>query len=562
MERKIGKYHWLWAFILLATGLFAQEVQLTARSSRTSVGLDEPFRVTFSSNARGGELIPPNFEHFIVVSGPYSSKQTQIINGSMSFSRELTYQLVAQEEGSFSIGPATLEAKGKRYQSNALNIQVKAGVKRKRTQAATKSVGFEVDILSSKKEVYVGEPIVLVFSATLYEQVRDLNMLQTPNFENVLQQQLDFEQQSRRERIGSKIATVLDFDKRLIIPNKPGTLGGQELKIKGAVQKPTGRRDFFNIPLMRWEQEVATAKIPAVEIKPLPTPQPMGFSGAVGQLELVRELSRTSVNGDESITLKLRIEGTGNFNTISVPELTPPQGFDLYDPKFNEKIRYGERGVRGYKEFEYLLVPQFKGQFILPEMKWTYFNTKKGAYETITLEETTLTVTGDALSEVKQPGEGTPTKIQREVSSIDSDIRYLQEVDEGIHMRERPLVWLWFLLGAVLLGWLLQLASFSTRKKSSEAVRAEVKKAVHTAWKTNDPEAVGKMLNVLEGELVRKGIAKENISLSTLNEAFGDALGGRINALIEKLQLALYAPSAVGSKEEWLNEFNALWEQL
>ena len=104
MERKIGKYHWLWAFILLATGLVAQEVQLTARSSRTSVGLDEPFRVTFSSNARGGELSPPNFEHFIVVGGPYRSQQTQIINGSMSFSQELTYQLVAQEEGTFTIG--------------------------------------------------------------------------------------------------------------------------------------------------------------------------------------------------------------------------------------------------------------------------------------------------------------------------------------------------------------------------------------------------------------------------------------------------------------------------
>ena len=373
MERKIGKYHWLWAFILLATGLVAQEVQLTARSSRTSVGLDEPFRVTFSSNARRGELSPPNFEHFIVVGGPYSSQQTQIINGSMSFSRELTYQLVAQEEGTFTIGPATFESKGKRFKSNTLTIQVKAGVKRKRATSTAKTAGFEVAILSSKKEVFVGEPVVLLFTATLFEQVRDLNMLQTPNFENVLQQQLDFEQQSRRERIGSKIATVLDFDKRLIIPNKPGTLGGQELKITGAVQKPTGRRDFFNMPLMRWEQEVATAKIPAVTIKPLPTPQPDGFSGAVGELKLVRELSRTSVNGDESITLTLRIEGSGNFNTISVPDLIPPQGFDLYDPKFNEKIRYSERGVRGYKEYEYLLVPQFKGQFILPQMRWIYF---------------------------------------------------------------------------------------------------------------------------------------------------------------------------------------------
>lgn len=562
MERKIGKYHWLWAFILLASGLVAQEVQLTARSSRTSVGLDEPFRVTFSSNARGGDLNPPNFEHFIVVGGPYSSQQTQIINGSMSFSRELTYQLIAQEEGTFSIGPATLEINGKRYESNTLAIQVKAGVQRERSSSPTKSVGFTVDILSSKKEVYVGEPIVLLFSATLFEQVRDLNMLQSPNFENVLQQQLDFEQQSRRERVGSRIATILDFDKRLIIPNKPGTLGGQELKITGAVQKPTGRRDFFNMPLMRWEQEVATAKIPAVTIKPLPMPKPAAFSGAVGELELVRELSRTTVNGDESITLKLRIEGTGNFNTISVPELIPPQGFDLYDPKFNEKIRYSERGVRGYKEYEYLLVPQFKGQFILPEMQWTYFNTKNGTYETITLEETTLSVTGEALNEAAATEDGSPPKVQREVSSIDNDIRYLQEVDENKTQSKRPLLWLWIVFGAVVLGWLLQLVSFQPKKKSPEAVREAVKKGINAAWKTNDPEAVVKMLNALEVALVRRGIAKENISLFALNEVLGTALGTQVNALIEKLQLALYAPNATGSNEEWLNEFNALWEQL
>jgi hypothetical protein len=316
------------------------------------------------------------------------------------------------------------------------------------------------------------------------------------------------------------------------------------------------------MPLMRWEKEVATAKIPAVKIKPLPAPKPEGFSGAVGELKFVRELSRTSVNGDESITLKLRIEGSGNFNTISVPDLIPPQGFDLYDPKFNEKIRYSERGVRGYKEFEYLLVPQFKGQFILPQMQWTYFDVNKGDYETITLEETTLTVSGDALKEAAVDDNGTMPKVQREVSRIDNDIRYLQEVDEKITHREQPMRWVWAVLGLVLLGWLLQLLSFNTRTKSPEAARAAVKKAINTAWRTNDPEAVGKMLNALEVELVRKGIAKENISLFALNEVLGTPLGTEVNTLIEKLQLALYAPSMSGSNEEWLNEFNALWEQL
>ena len=118
------------------------------------------------------------------------------------------------------------------------------------------------------------------------------------------------------------------------------------------------------------------------------------------------------------------------------------------------------------------------------------------------------------------------------------------------------------MLGVGLLCSLLQHLSLNTRTKAPEAARAAVKKAINTAGRTNDPEAVGKMLNALEVELVRKGIAKENISLFALNEVLGTPLGTEVNTLIEKLQLALYAPSMSGSNEEWLNEFNALWEQL
>ena len=145
---------------------------------------------------------------------------------------------------------------------------------------------------------------------------------------------------------------------------------------------------------------------------------------------------------------------------------------------------------------------------------------------------------------------------------MDNEIRYLQELEENKTQSKRPLLWLWVVVGAVGVGWLRQLISFRPKKKAPEAMRAAVKKDINAAWKSNDPEAVDKMLNALEVELVRRGIAKENISLFALNEVLGTALGTQVNTLIEKLQLALYAPSATGSNEEWLNEFNALWEQL
>ena len=218
--KKIGKLLLLCA-VLLHGVAFGQNATLTASCSKTTVGLNEPFRITFTTNTRKGTIIPPNFEKFIVVSGPYQSSQTQIINGRMSSQRSIAYEIVAQEEGVFTLPPARMKVSGQELESNRLKITVKAGAKRNSRAERNAKESFNVRILASKKSVYVGEPIVLKFRATLFDPVRDLSIIQAPNFENVLQQQLEFKQESTRELVGNKMATVLDFDKRLILPNTP-----------------------------------------------------------------------------------------------------------------------------------------------------------------------------------------------------------------------------------------------------------------------------------------------------------------------------------------------------
>ena len=557
--KKIGKLLLVCA-VLLHGVAFGQNATLTASCSKTTVGLNEPFRITFSTNTRKGTITPPNFEKFIVVSGPYQSSQTQIINGRMSSQRSIAYEIVAQEEGVFTLPPARMKVSGQELESNRLKITVKAGAKRNSRAERNAKESFNVRILASKKSVYVGEPIVLKFRATLFDPVRDLSIIQAPNFENVLQQQLEFKRESTREVVGNKMATVLDFDKRLILPNKPGTLGGQELKISGQVQVPTGRRDFFNMPLTKFVPQVATAKIPAVKIKPLPEGAPEDFQGGVGELKLVREISRKEVSGSGSVTIKLRVEGAGNFNTLEVPELIQPEGFDVYDPKYNENIRYSERGIRGYKEYEYLLVPQYRGSFIVPEMQWSYFNTRTERYETISIAADTLHVENPALSGVQENSD-LEGAVKREVKTIDDDIRYLQ--DHTYEAEGTSFLYPWTLALLVLAG-VLWLWQFAPERRQGQKVnwKKSQLKIVQKAFGAQEEQRYGTMLNALEFALVKKGIHLEQVRLEALENVYDTSTANRILRLIEHCNMAQYAPIAASENVHHLTEFEEVWEQI
>ena len=557
--KKIGKLLLVCA-VLLHGVAFGQNATLTASCSKTTVGLNEPFRITFTTNTRKGTITPPNFEKFIVVSGPYQSSQTQIINGRMSSQRSIAYEIVAQEEGVFTLPPARMKVSGQELESNRLKITVKAGAKRNSRAERNAKESFNVRILASKKSVYVGEPIVLKFRATLFDPVRDLSIIQAPNFENVLQQQLEFKQESTREVVGNKMATVLDFDKRLILPNKPGTLGGQELKISGQVQVPTGRRDFFNMPLTKFVPQVATANIPAVKIKPLPEGAPEDFQGGVGELKLVREISRKEVSGSGSVTIKLRVEGAGNFNTLEVPELIQPEGFDVYDPKYNENIRYSERGIRGYKEYEYLLVPQYRGSFIVPEMQWSYFNTRTERYETISIAADTLHVENPALSGVQENSD-LEGAVKREVKTIDDDIRYLQ--DHTYEAEGTSFLYPWTLALLVLAG-VLWLWQFAPERRQGQKVnwKKSQLKIVQKAFGAQEEQRYGTMLNALEFALVKKGIHLEQVRLEALENVYDTSTANRILRLIEHCNMAQYAPIAASENVHHLTEFEEVWEQI
>ncbi|MCQ2325577.1 MAG: BatD family protein, partial [Paludibacteraceae bacterium] len=107
--------------------IHAEEVSFQA-SAPSQVIANRPFQLTFTINQRAKDIRPAAWDHFEVLAGPYTSQSqsTSFVNGKMtsSFSLTYTYTLLATEEGSFNINPATITVSGETYHSNGLKITV------------------------------------------------------------------------------------------------------------------------------------------------------------------------------------------------------------------------------------------------------------------------------------------------------------------------------------------------------------------------------------------------------------------------------------------------------
>ena len=107
----------------------AEKVTFEANSPLT-VAAGEPFRVEFALNAKPDDdtFKAPSFEGFDVIAGPAFSQGSsiQIVNGQMTRSSNytITYVLLPQQEGNFTIGAASVRVGKSQYKTKALPIEV------------------------------------------------------------------------------------------------------------------------------------------------------------------------------------------------------------------------------------------------------------------------------------------------------------------------------------------------------------------------------------------------------------------------------------------------------
>ena len=401
--------------ILFSAALFADEVSFVI-SAPKSVVVGRNFQVQYTVNStKVGEPIVP-FADFKLLAGPYQRTYSRMmsseVNGVYTTHSEngitYTYTLLAEKEGTFTLPAATIEVEGKKISSNTAKIKVlpqdktnqsaNSRSRRDNREQWSSSVNISneelfVRAIISKTTVYEQEAVLLTFKA--YTLV-NLTNLSIPNIDikDCVLQSVDLPQ-SREGDIEHYNGTnyrVYTWQQFVLFPQKSGEIAIPSIEYEATVGVGGDVFDImFNGRPSSVKKVLRTAPI-KLNVKELPAGKPIGFSGGVGNFRLKSSLSTNELKANEAVTLRLVISGVGNMKLIKTPEIEFPESFEVYDPKIENRFKLTNSGFSGDKVIEYLAIPRQPGEFTIPALKFSYFDTQSGEYKTIETESYTLNV--------------------------------------------------------------------------------------------------------------------------------------------------------------------------
>ncbi|MEG1748396.1 MAG: BatD family protein [Tannerellaceae bacterium] len=438
------KLVFLFVLILTAGGMTKAANVVFKAIAPDAVVMGEQFRLSFTVNAEGKDLRVPELPDFEVLFGPStsSSMSTQIVNSQVTTETALTftYTLMPKKEGTFNVAPATIKVKGSNYSSNALVIKVlpadKSGGNASANVgggSASSPIGSDalfVKMIVSNRNVYEQEGFLVTFK--LYSQNDcGLNNIKFPEFEGFLAQEIELPQQKQwsMENLNGRNYRTVVIKQTILYPQRSGRITIESGKFDATVRIRTQRqvRSIFDDAFDMYQDvsKVLTTAPATIDVKPLPSGKPASFSGAVGNFTMASSISSNNVKSNDAVTIKVKITGNGNVKLIKNPSVVFPNDFEVYDPKVETDIKTTTAGVSGSKTIEYMAIPRFAGDFEIPAIAFSYFDTKTGAYKTLNTEAYKLHV------EKGEAGEGNAPIVsnfgsKESVKYLGKDIRYLK----------------------------------------------------------------------------------------------------------------------------------------
>jgi hypothetical protein len=368
----------------------------------------QQFNVMWTVNSGGGEFAAPPFTGFYKLMGPQTSysSSTQIINGRMSTQTAYTYVYYLQSvnEGKYVIPPAVFTHKNKTYTSDSMKIEVVSNSSQKQNAAPkTTSSGSQSNIESAggdifinlslnRKEVFLGEHIVASVKIFTRVNISGINEIKYPSFNGFIKSDIATPQLTslQQENVNGTVYGTGVVQQFLLYPQITGEVTIDPVQISVLIQQKSGQSDPFFGDFFTSYQTIPKAvasQLVKVKVKPLPGNQPDDYSGVVGKLDLKASLNKDSVNVNDAVNFKIIISGSGNLKIAATPSFKLSPDIEVYDPKVSDDIKNGVNGTSGQKTFEYLLIPRHYGDFTIPAITYSYFNTSSGRYEKLITKE-------------------------------------------------------------------------------------------------------------------------------------------------------------------------------
>lgn len=588
-----------WSLVLILSFFIwqfvgAQEASFTASVSKNKVAAGEQFQVSFSINTNASNFNPPDFNNFIIYSGPNQSSSMQIINGSMSQTISINYILAAKREGKYSIGAASIQVGNKLLNTKPIVIEVTKGNAQTQQGGANSNSksnngAYPEDVESnifmratvSKSKVYQGEQLLVTFKVYTRLNIVDNALSKAPSFNGFWSEEVP--NPTRQSELHAEVLDgiqyqVAEIKKTILIPQRSGTLTIDPLEMEVVTRMKSKSRSnnfidqFFGGGYQDIKLSIASKQI-KVEVIPLPEKgRPENFNGAVGQLNIESSIKNNELKTDEGCNLTYTISGKGNLKLLEAFKLKLPADIETYDPKITDKINVSIDGVKGSRTFDYLLIPRYAGNYTIPGLQFSYFDPQKGQYISLPSPEFLMKVAKGAGGDGMSVSRGVE---KEDVRQLGNDIRFIKTNIPEFTQKQNALFGssvFWVLLVIPVILYLVFLIWFRKfKKENADEQGTKKRKANSTAQKQlklaneflqkNDYNAffeevfkaiygyIGNKLGLSVAELnkekIRSQLEAKNIDKAIVNQLL---------ELLETCEFARFAP--VKNEEKMKDAYN------
>jgi hypothetical protein len=417
------------------------QVKFTATVPNAQIGKDEllQLRLVVENAETIEEINAPSFLNFTVVSGPNQESGMSNVNGAISRYVALNYILKPTRPGTFTIPPASAKADGKKINSNSVTVKITnaAGVtssnanpfaginpfddmpvqqpsnfndfilKKGENTAEKVSRNLFIKLSVDKTTCYVGQPIVATYK--LYTRLKsESNVIKNPSFAglSVVDMQLQNDLIARREVVNGREYNVYEVRKVQLYPLEAGKIELEPLQIENNVQfikeaYAAKARNIYGeftdaaIPPEGLDVQKITlqSKPTFITVNALPTNNiPNTFKGAVGNFNIKAILDKNNFTTDDAGKLLLTLQGEGNMQLMTAPDVNWPSNIEAFEPKTTDEIEKTTVPISGSKVLVWNFIASKPGLYEIPAIVFTYFNSATGKYKTDTTSSLKFTV--------------------------------------------------------------------------------------------------------------------------------------------------------------------------
>ncbi len=593
---------WVWLCLLparsWAQNTYAIQMQIPSEEEvQPRVGEDFTIEVQLTAQSRRGsfpsqfyrDYTPPSFPAGLTVVDRSESTRSSvaIVNGryTQELSHVMTYVVRPTQAGKIVIGPASMEADGKLYRSNGLEIQVAPPRAAPRVLLETQepeAAGIDDEFFQvtvDRDKVYVGQPVRVswwLYTTSRLTERPQSDPPDSPGFfsKSLFSQNHTYEME--RVQLGSNVFYRTMVFRRMYWPQRAG-----KLVIAPRTVAYRTRSGFLNTG----KTETRTSSEVALDVKPLPTTgRPADFvDDHVGKFRIRMDLASTSLKVGDAVDLTVTLEGEALMTACRGPAMPSldwariePNG----SPAISETIENEER-VRGEWKGRYVFIATREGSHTFPALSFSYFDPEEERYKTIQTNPVPVTVAPAPAGAAKLPPPGTRTPSKEAQANVLAPRLKPPAVGPvaGSSLRARfwEGSWRWGAAAAPFLLWLgtalvmgvrrrLATDVEGLRRRAARGRRREAIARVKAALRQEDAEAFhaecARLLLDLLSDVIghpAAGCVHAKLREELVARGVPEELAKAVLEMLEGLDFARYAP---GSLRAGMADRNSLWKEI